>query len=165
MKGKCCLGDALIIYFLRCVCGGTAATQHNTASSWAAWHLNWSEKVRVTGAPWIPAVTDTVCLLSLFVTLCPSACHSLIQSLHVNTQKLTRADFCLLHIKDVKICICCHGNWAGVLPASSEAIRDLESRGFRGFDRDGDQSGTEDTISPDCLPVPLLKEKLCVTVT
>lgn len=48
----------------------------------------------------------------------------------MQTSKPVRIHLCLLHIKGIEICICCHGNHAGVLPASSKAIGDLGSIGF-----------------------------------
>lgn len=50
------------------------------------------------------------------------------------------------HIKGIQIHIRYHSNQTLVLAASSEVIRDLESRGLRGFDKDGDQSGTKGVL-------------------
>ncbi len=168
IKWKCCLGGAWIIYFLCLVWGDCC----DTASSWAVWHLNWK---RESASDWSATSlherqltqmtrrrTAIAGCYSLSLSLSLSLCHS-----STTDTKLIHIHLCLLHIKEVKICICCHGSQVGVLPASSEAIRDLESGGFRGVDREGDQSGTKDRISLDCLPVLLLllKRKLCVIVT
>lgn len=62
------------------------------------------------------------------------------------------------HIKGIQIHISYHSNQTLVLAASSEVIRDLESRGLRGFDRDGDQSGTKGVL---LLQEEKSKQKYC----